>query len=275
MKFLYVTDLHGSQWKYHKILVEAVCRKVDAVVHGGDMLPKQGMLTGQTEFLIDYLDGYLDGYDNYNIEFICNLGNDDLIINDELLDSICDRHPHAHNVTQRVKKVRDHEFIGFDLVADTPFRLKDRNRMDHADAPFPEQFGTGLISSQGRWSELDDWIAYARTLPTIEDELKKLVKPMDPSKAIYLIHMPPDGQGFATCLDGREVGSRAVTEFILKMQPLLTFHGHIHESPDMTGSWFCKIGETIAIQPGQMEDLCFVEMDTSTMEFGRSQMADE
>ena len=35
-----------------------------------------------------------------------------------------------------------------------------------------------------------------------------------------------------------------------KEQPLLTLHGHIHESPKMSGSWKDKIGNTICINVG-------------------------
>jgi uncharacterized protein len=31
----------------------------------------------------------------------------------------------------------------------------------------------------------------------------------------------------------------------------LTLHGHIHESPELSGSYFDRIGETVSINPGQ------------------------
>ena len=42
----------------------------------------------------------------------------------------------------------------------------------------------------------------------------------------------------------------AVLGFIKRKQPLLTLHGHIHESPDVSGSWKQKIGRTISMNPG-------------------------
>jgi Icc-related predicted phosphoesterase len=40
------------------------------------------------------------------------------------------------------------------------------------------------------------------------------------------------------------VGSIAVKRFIKARQPLVTLHGHIHESAGITGSWREKIGRT-------------------------------
>jgi Icc-related predicted phosphoesterase len=40
------------------------------------------------------------------------------------------------------------------------------------------------------------------------------------------------------------VGSIAVQRFIESRQPLLTLHGHVHESARLTGHWRDKIGNT-------------------------------
>jgi Icc-related predicted phosphoesterase len=34
---------------------------------------------------------------------------------------------------------------------------------------------------------------------------------------------------------------------------LLALHGHIHESPEMSGCWTAHIGNTICVQPGEEE----------------------
>jgi len=107
--------------------------------------------------------------------------------------------------------------------------------MDTQDYVFQEQLGSGLLSTRQGWRELDDWFAYARTLPTLEDELAQLVRPADMKRAIYVIHMPPYRLGLDKCADGLEVGSKAVYDFLLENQPLLALHGHIHESPEVSG----------------------------------------
>jgi len=40
------------------------------------------------------------------------------------------------------------------------------------------------------------------------------------------------------------VGSIAVKRFIKKNQPMITLHGHMHESARLTGTWKDKIGNT-------------------------------
>ena len=42
------------------------------------------------------------------------------------------------------------------------------------------------------------------------------------------------------------VGSIAIKRFIEERKPLITLHGHVHESTRITGHWSEKIGETWA-----------------------------
>jgi uncharacterized protein len=82
----------------------------------------------------------------------------------------------------------------------------------------------------------------------------------DMSTAIFNIHVPPYGTGLddAPELDQnlkpvqggkvmKPVGSTAVREAILKHQPLLALHGHIHESRGIQ-----KLGRTTCINPGSV-----------------------
>ena len=73
-------------------------------------------------------------------------------------------------------------------------------------------------------------------------------------KSIFLFHTPPYKTNLdRAALDGKmidyvpldvHVGSIAVKYFIEKQQPLVTLHGHIHESARITGCWKDKIGRT-------------------------------
>ncbi len=40
------------------------------------------------------------------------------------------------------------------------------------------------------------------------------------------------------------IGSIAVGRFIETRQPLVTLHGHVHESARLTGAWMDQIGKT-------------------------------
>jgi uncharacterized protein len=82
----------------------------------------------------------------------------------------------------------------------------------------------------------------------------------DPRKTIFLIHCPPYGSGLDTApvLDQNlrlqasagdlmrgPVGSTGVLEAVQRVRPLLSVHGHIHESGGEK-----KIGPTLCVNPG-------------------------
>ena len=79
MKILYVTDLHGAEWKYDRIFEIAKTMNVDIVLNGGDMLPLRGNLLNQDQFIINYLDEYFSHFNSERIYYITMLGNDDLL----------------------------------------------------------------------------------------------------------------------------------------------------------------------------------------------------
>ena len=141
--------------------------------------------------------------------------------------------------------------------------------MDTDDYMFQEQFGKGLLSTPDGWREIDDWFASAKKLPTTEGELNRLLRPKDMAKSRYVIHTPSHRLGLDLCYGGAEVGSKAVYNFLKKHQPKLSLHGHIHESPEVTRRWYAKLGRTICIQPGQLDEFAYVTIDLSTMKFDR------
>jgi Icc-related predicted phosphoesterase len=97
-----------------------------------------------------------------------------------------------------------------------------------------------------------------------EEELAEKIRVLaeqieDMENAIFNIHVPPHGTGLdnAPELDEgasrmkrggsvmKPVGSTAVRDAILEYQPLLTLHGHIHESRGVQ-----RLGKTVVINPG-------------------------
>jgi Icc-related predicted phosphoesterase len=101
--------------------------------------------------------------------------------------------------------------------------------------------------------ELDEDEIYSR--------LKRLIDQVEePSRAILNVHVPPYESSLDTAFEVDEelryvmkggrphevsTGSPAVRQIIEETQPLLSLHGHIHESKGVT-----KIGRTVAINPG-------------------------
>ena len=271
MRILYVTDMHGSKWKYDRIFHLSQKYKIDIVINGGDMYPKNKDLFSQDRFIIDYLDSHFAKFDAAGIHYLCYPGNDDLIIFDHLFEEICQKYSHVSNIAQRRVEIDGYEFLGMNWVVDYPFRLKDRCRLDTTDYIFQQQLGTGVVSTPSGWREIEDWIQYANSLPTIEDEMKSLINPNNMRKAIYVIHMPPEKLGLDECGNEIKVGSKAIYNFLMKHQPLISLHGHIHESPEMSGRWYANIDNTLCIQPGQQIPFTYVTIDLKTMNFKRYQ----
>ncbi len=273
MKIVFTVDLHGDRTKYSRLVEVAKDFKAEVIINGGDMLPKGKDILNQGEFITDFLDGYFSELNTAGIYHLSYLGNDDLQMFDKLFEDTCGEYPYIINLAQRKFEHRGYEFIGMNWVGDYPFLLKDRCRKDTEDFVFPPQLGKGLVSTALGIREIRDWVSYATALPTIEDELCRLVRPVAMEKAVYVFHMPPTGLGLDICFDGREVGSKAIFRFIEKNQPLLTLHGHIHESPDRTGIWQAKLGKTICVQPGQPNRLLtYVTIDLDAMKIDRWQI---
>jgi Icc-related predicted phosphoesterase len=101
--------------------------------------------------------------------------------------------------------------------------------------------------------ELEEDEIYAR-LRALVDQLE------NPADAIFNIHVPPRDSSLDTAFEVDEelryvtkggrpheiaTGSSAVRQIIEEAQPLLSLHGHIHESKGVT-----TIGRTVAINPG-------------------------
>lgn len=269
MKILFVTDLHGCRRKYDRLPELAAAAGVQMVINGGDMLPKDCDLHKQGDFIEGRLKNHFTEFESRGTEYVSCLGNDDLGIFDELFERTCADFEHVHNIAQKKIAIGGYEFVGMNWVTDYPFQLKDRCRMDSSSYRFQFQFGPGVLSRKQGWKQLQDWPAYARTLPTIEDELQSLPHPQEMSRTIYVVHMPPAGVGLDVCGSGEEVGSAAVARFLEENQPLLSLHGHIHESPEVTGEWQARIGRTLCVQPGQTDRLCYVLIDLGSMEAER------
>ncbi len=268
--FLFVTDLHGNRRKYERTLELAIESNAWMVINGGDMYPHGRIHQDQERFLREFLDPHFARYQAAGIRYFGFPANDDLRAHDPLFDEICSRYPLVENLGGRRVAAGEYAFLGLNLVTDFPFRLKDRARMDTADFVLPPQFGAGLLSLPEGWEEIPDWGSYARTLPTIEQELAALPAPGDPDRAVYVLHGPPAGLGLDVVRGGQAVGSRATARFLERIRPRLSLHGHIHESPEESGIWQNRLGKTVCIQPGQSAaGLTVVEGDLEEMRFVR------
>jgi Icc-related predicted phosphoesterase len=131
----------------------------------------------------------------------------------------------------------------------------------NADGKVVEMPGDLQLLASG-WSNHTPWqTPREETEEQLYDRLDALAKQVrDPRRAVFMIHVPPYDSGLDTApiLDENlrptisagdvlrgPVGSTAVRRIIETYQPLLTIHGHIHESGGER-----KIGDTLCINPG-------------------------
>lgn len=69
------------------------------------------------------------------------------------------------------------------------------------------------------------------------------------------------------------VGSIAIRRFIEARQPLLTLHGHIHESSRITGSWKDSLGKTLMFSAAHDgPELCLVRFQLDSLETATRQL---
>jgi uncharacterized protein len=259
MKLLYTSDLHGEISLYQDLSALANSSSAEIIALGGDLLPSfppskryEDMIPNQklfvNQFLIPFFQKILETTSVRQIFLIP--GNWDVgypYLFREPIEGIID----LNQKNYRLKN--GYELIGFPFVPPTPFRPKDYEKMDDPEAPWPPQKNPSYVRSSHQTDQLTavDPFVYLRGRETIRDDLSRFPKPLYQKKAIYIMHSPPFGTKLDFIQGGKSAGSRSIKLFIEENQPLLTLHGHIHESPELSGAYFDRIGHTICINPGQ------------------------
>ncbi len=277
MKILYVTDLHGDKEKYRKTLELAIEKEINVIVNGGDMLPKLGERhLEQPEFINGFLRDYFGELQDNNITYLTMLGNDDLLTVDALFEDVCGEFENVHNIAGKKIYIDGYEIIGMNYILDHPFGCKDRVITEKRYIPQRQLSPFAGISNEYGYDRIFNWFEYSRTeLPQMCDVLDGLPAPENPQRAIYVMHMPPAGLKLGQLLyQDLDIGSADIYDFLKVEQPLLTLHGHIHESPDTEkGTWINQIGRTTCIQPGQTErynsKMVYVELDLRNKKYLR------
>jgi Icc-related predicted phosphoesterase len=144
--------------------------------------------------------------------------------------------------------VKGYTVYGYGYIPPTPFLSKDWERYDVSRYVDP-----GSVSPEEGWHSIPHTAIEAR-YATIKEDLDHLCGTDDLTGAVMLFHAPPYKTLLdRAALDGKfidhvpldvHVGSIAIRQFIERQQPWITLHGHIHESPRLTGAWREKIGRT-------------------------------
>ena len=256
MLCFFVSDLHGAADRYRKLFTLVSEERPDAVFLGGDLLPPymvewQPEEPGEHDFIRDFLaPGFErlrdDLGEDYSSVFLI-LGNDDARVEEAAVLDVAARGA-WHYMHNRKNPMNGFQVYGYAHVPPSPFLLKDWERYDVSRFVDP-----GSVSpEEGRRSVPREQREIRHA--TIQGDLERLVGEDDLDRAILLFHSPPYQTKLdRAALDGRKVdhvpldvhvGSIAIQRFIAGRQPLVTLHGHVHESTRLTGSWRDKIGRT-------------------------------
>lgn len=256
LQCFFVSDLHGSIHRYEELFKAVLNERPEAVFMGGDLLPS-GMLTTMSmgvlhnDFIGEYLTSKLSAIrkdlgDSSPRVFII-LGNDDPRFEESSLlymssKGLCE---YVHNRSVSFGK---YKVTGYSFVPPTPFLFKDWERYDVSQYVDP-----GSVSPEGGHRSVPVSENESR-YSTIKNDLEKLTLNLPMDNSIFLFHSPP----YNTKLDRADlddkfvdyvpldvhVGSIAIQRFIEARQPLLTLHGHVHESAEITGHWQDRAGKT-------------------------------
>jgi uncharacterized protein len=284
MKVFFATDIHGSEVCWRKFLNAAAFYKADLVILGGDVTGKvmvpivdQGghwkvTVRGQ-EYTLDTQQELEDIKTQ-----IRNAGSYPALVSpDELQvlsreEGAVDRR-FTVEMTQSLDrwldmadgKLRGGEIPcilngGNDDIWEIDDIIEQSPCVSFAEGKLLDLDGFSLISMG--WTNPTPWDTF-REAP--EPELAAKIEAVasrvpDMGRAIFNFHAPPYGTGLdeAPALDAtlrpmhggavmKPVGSTAVRDAIAKHQPMLSVHGHIHESRGVK-----KMGRTLAINPGSV-----------------------
>jgi Icc-related predicted phosphoesterase len=269
MKIIYATDLHGSPKAYSAIFNSAEITGCEAILIGGDILPKRGFIndsiSGQREFIEKTLRPMLEEFrrKHPDIPIYWMFGNDDWAVNTNLVRRFEEEGLAELVHNKAVRLDNDFGLAGYSFVPVTPFGIKDWDKFDAEGNPPPIMWSQPVMSgSEGKFPV--DLETDVRARGTIEQDLAELAKLSDPAKTIYMFHSPPFGTSLDLTDRNEHVGSRAIRDFVLRKQPPLTLHGHVHESAKVSGSITEKLGSTLSVNPGSSDyDLCALLFDTS------------
>ncbi len=246
-----VSDLHGNIDRYNKLFKLLVDEPASALFMAGDLLPSPFTNLASSPFNLkhpDFINEFLVKElkkiqeklgEKYPRVFVI-LGNDDGRMEEASMPDAASQGiwEYCHN-----RRVQWGEFFvyGYSFVPPTPFRIKDWERYDVSRYVDP-----GCIAPEEGIHSVP-LSEYEMNYATIAEDLEKLTGSDNLQTSIFLFHAPPYKSKLdRAALDGKmidyvpldvHVGSIAIRRFIEERQPLITLHGHVHESTRLTGSW--------------------------------------
>lgn len=257
LKLFFVSDIHGCTKRYKSLFEQIKKSKPDALFIGGDILPaigKNNNIPGMEESFLDFflIPSFIklkqELKENYPEVFII-LGNDDMRIKEAIIINAASKEKIWHYIHNMKLTWKDYTVYGYSYVPPSPLQLKDWERFDVSryldpgcTAPYEGYLTIPVNKNILEWK-------------TIKEDLDDLCENNDLSKSIFLFHAPPYQTNLDRAdLEGKKIenvdldphiGSIAIKRFIEDRNPLITMHGHVHESAFITGKWQDKINNTL------------------------------
>ncbi len=254
MHVCFTSDLHGDRELYDQLAELLRRQRPDLLVLGGDLLrdvdpsrPAGPQVAAINEGFAAEVDTWLGELPDLKIA--CVLGNHELVPNRDGFRELHD----AGKVTlldhERDWSFAGYHWLGYGCAPPSPHWAKDFERLDRAGDATPEFAGVVWDAAAGDLREVDLALHFQERTP-ISDDLA--AAPAVPAPFILVAHAPPR----ETHLDRLPqvpypIGSRGVRDFIETRQPMLSLHGHVHESPNVSGQVVDRIGDTLCVNPGQ------------------------
>lgn len=240
----FVSDLHGNTQRYRILFEMLAIEPPDLLVMGGDLFGK-----GEVQSLAEPLTRLrVTLAERYPVIAVI-LGNDDLRTHEVELAAL-EVDGLLHYIHAKALLFRDFVLLGYNYVPPTPFMNKDWERFDVS-----RFVDVGAVSPLAGYRSVPVDLRQ-ETYKTIREDLEAMRGLTIPERTILVSHAPPYKTNLDRApLDGKmvncapldvHIGSIAVREWIESVQPLVSLHGHAHESARLTGYWRDQLGRTAA-----------------------------
>ena len=257
MRICYASDIHGAEAHYDRLGELLSEHTPELLILGGDLFPdgdEADPPASQAAYVHGAFAARVAAWKaaHAGLEVACIVGNHDWLTTQQALRELHDASKLVLLTPESPWSRNGIHFLGYSCTPPTPFWLKDFERLDRAGDEIEPGTGRVWDEAAGAMREVDH-DDYFRAQSTLADDLEKLTAPAAPW--IFVCHAPP----WNTKLDrlpkiDHPVGSHAVRDFITRHRPLVALHGHIHESPRLTGAYHDEIDGVTCINAGQADD---------------------
>jgi Icc-related predicted phosphoesterase len=281
-RVFYATDVHGSEVCWRKFLNAGPFHKADVLILGGDMTGKamvpivhDGRRWGtslqdhkyvlESEDEVQAIEKKIINRGYYPVrmtrEEMTELQADEKLVDQRFKQEMLKTVERWMDIAEEKlsgKDLRCFVCPGNDDIFEVDKVIAKSSLVEMGEARTVDIGGFSMVSMG--WTNPTPWNTY-REAP--EEKLRQridrmLEKAPDYRRTIFNFHAPPFGSNLdeAPALDDdlkfisggralRPVGSRAVRDAIMEYQPLMSLHGHIHESKGGV-----RLGKTLAVNPG-------------------------